>query len=310
MRITKIILVMCAILWASTVTGAGPEVTKTTTTIESGKTTNNGESKDSFGPTVSIDCSEEGFKLNPTAAFMYFIPLISPMTVESIISFNNKQQSGFISYKRKLYSKSFYVCCEFQMQGKGSQKNSFNPTGTINKNIKRVKKGKALTNMLDYIQFNGEGVGRIEVKGKIVGTKEIVTEVNVHFRNHIWQKSPVTIGLYSIKPINGKYKYENRYNKLVARVDTLTFKRSEKVPKMEISITSLHSDTKSNGIWGRIRGAIANLFIKPMEVSKLGNDTMLDFGYALLKEKRTFTFPKAENLKINPKSLCARAEEN
>jgi len=39
------------------------------------------------------------------------------------------------------------------------------------------------------------------------------------------------------------------------------------------------------------------LFIKPVEVEKIGNDTMLDFGYVLPKERPTFTFPKAKNLK-------------
>jgi hypothetical protein len=34
-----------------------------------------------------------------------------------------------------------------------------------------------------------------------------------------------------------------------------------------------------------------------VEVEKIGNDTMLDFGYALLKERTTFTFPKAKKLK-------------
>jgi hypothetical protein len=34
-----------------------------------------------------------------------------------------------------------------------------------------------------------------------------------------------------------------------------------------------------------------------VEVEKIGNDKMLDCGYALLKEKPAFTFPKAKNLK-------------
>jgi nucleoside 2-deoxyribosyltransferase len=39
------------------------------------------------------------------------------------------------------------------------------------------------------------------------------------------------------------------------------------------------------------------LFIKPTKVDKLGNTTMLEFGYALLQKKPTFTFPKAKNIK-------------
>ena len=36
--------------------------------------------------------------------------------------------------------------------------------------------------------------------------------------------------------------------------------------------------------FGRIKGFIANFFIEPAKISKLGNDTMLNFGYALLKK--------------------------
>ena len=308
MKMIKRIFFLCAILWGSVGTGAELEVNSIPKGIEADKTKSNGESGDCNGPTVLIDCSEEGFRKNPAAAFMYFVPLISSTPVESKISLNNKQQAAFTSYKRKIYAKSFYVSCEFQMQGKGSQKNTFDPMEMINKNKECAKEGQTLTNMLDYIKFDGEGYGRIEVKGRTAGSKETVTEVNVHFRNSIWQKSPVTIGLYSIKPVDGEYKYENRYNKLIARVDTLTFKRSKTKPKMGITIASLHGDTKSNGIWGNIKGTIANFFIKPLKVSKLGNNTMLDFGYALLKEKRTFTFPKAENLKVESKAASARAQ--
>ena len=310
MNMIKRIFFLCAILLGSVGAGAELEVNSIPKGIEADKTKSNGESGDSNGPTVLIDCSKEGFRKNPAASFMYFVPLISPTLVESQISLNNRQEAGFTSYKRKLRSKSFYICCEFQMQGKGFQTNSFDPKEMININKESAEEGETLTNMLDYIKFDGEGYGRVEVKGRIAGSKETVTEVNVHFRNSIWQKSPVTIGLYSIKPVDGEYKYENRYNKLIARVDTLTFKRSETIPKMGITIASLHGDTKSNGIWGNIKGTIANFFIKPLKVSKLGNDTMLDFGYALLKEKRTFTFPKAENLKVESKAASARVQRH
>jgi hypothetical protein len=36
-------------------------------------------------------------------------------------------------------------------------------------------------------------------------------------------------------------------------------------------------------------------------VTKLGNDTMLNFGYAMLKQKPAFTFPRAKNLRENRK---------
>lgn len=289
-------LVICVFFVAGIAAGAESCVYKDSNGTESGQVEGNNESEDSNGPTVFLDCSKGWAKKNPTASFMYFVPLISPTLVDSKTSPNNQQQGGLISCKRKSDSKSFSVSCEFQMQGKGSLKNTFDAVEMIKRNTRDLKAGKPLKNTLDYIKFEGEGYGRIEAKGKIVDSTETVTEVNVHF-NSRRQKSPVTIGLYSVKPRNGEYKYENRYNEMVARVNTLTFKKSKKKPKMGIKIASLAHSKEPNGIWGEITATIANLFIKPLEVNKAGNDTMLDFGYALFKEEPTFTFPKAQNLK-------------
>jgi len=38
---------------------------------------------------------------------------------------------------------------------------------------------------------------------------------------------------------------------------------------------------------------------EPLAVDKFDNDTMLNFGYALLKQKPAFTFPRANNLRAN-----------
>ena len=64
-----------------------------------------------------------------------------------------------------------------------------------------------------------------------------------------------------------------------------------------MKIASINKTEKSDTFVGSIEGMIANLFISPTEVDKLGNETMLNFGYALLKQKPKFTFPKAKNLK-------------
>jgi nucleoside 2-deoxyribosyltransferase len=50
---------------------------------------------------------------------------------------------------------------------------------------------------------------------------------------------------------------------------------------------------------GSVKAVIANLLINPPQITKLGNDTMLNFGYAMQKQKPTFTFPKAKNLREN-----------
>ncbi|MHB9071866.1 MAG: hypothetical protein ACYC54_16010 [Sedimentisphaerales bacterium] len=250
------------------------------------------------GPTVILKCDKENVLQNHTPDFMYFVPLISPVLVYSETSKDNQQKSGLISCTRESTSKSFYVSGEFQMQGNGFYKNKFDTTGMIARNTQELKWGEPLKNILGYIKFEGEGFGWIEIKGKIEGEKATATEVIVHFNGRD-KTSPVTVGLYSVKSVNGEYKYENRYNEIVARVDTLIFNKSTSKPLMDIAISSLYAEGGTSGFLGRIKGAVANLFIEPLEIDKLGNDTMLDFGCALFKEKETFTFPKAKNLKVD-----------
>jgi hypothetical protein len=253
---------------------------------------------DNSGPTVLLSYSKETFKENPISSFAYFIPLISPTAVDRVTSTYNTQQVGIITYERKITSKSFSVICEFEILGTGFHKNTFEPAGMMALFIDELKGGETLTNMLDYIQFEGEGRGRIEARGKVDGTTQVVTEVNMQF-NAKGRKSPVTIGLYDVKPQDGQYKYENRFNQSVARVNSLVFKKSQEDPRMGIKVASISKSTDSEGFWAGIKGAIANLLIRPPKVDKLGNDTMLEFGHALLKQKPEFSFPKAKNIRAN-----------
>ena len=252
---------------------------------------------DANGPTVALSYGRPAVEKNPISSFMYFIPLISPTFVDRETSADNEQQVGIVSYKKKITPNSFYVTCEFEILGKGFHKNTFDPVGMIAKHANGLEQGETLETTLDYIKFEGQGFGRIEVKGTMIGSTPTVTEVDICF-NARGQKSPVTIGLYDVKPKDGQYKYENRYNEIVATVDTLTFKKSG-TPRMEIEIASLHKKTEDESYWGTVKAVIANFFIHPPRVTKLGNDTMLNFGYALLKQKPQFTFPKAENLREN-----------
>ena len=240
--------------------------------------------------------SKEKFIKNPIVSFMYFVPLIAPTFVDNISSVNNEQQVAVISHKIKVSSKSFLVTCEFEILGSGFHMNTFDPAGMIAAHTDELKKGETLTNMLDYIKFDGDGYGIIEVKGRITGSAKTVTEVGMQF-NARGHKSPVTIGLYDVKPKDGEYKYENRSNEIVARVNTLVFEKTEQTPRMGIKVASIAKEGKPAGFFGIIKGAIANLFIKPPKVDKLGNTTMLEFGDALLQKKPAFTFPKAENIK-------------
>jgi hypothetical protein len=252
--------------------------------------------KDANGPTILLGYSEEDIKTNPIASFMYFVPLISPTLVDRETSANNEQQTGIISYERKVTSRSFYVACEFKVLGNGFHMSKLDLGGTVKAHTAELKKKESLAHVLDYIKLEGEGFGRIEVKGTIDGTTETVTEVSIQF-NARGHKSPVTVGLYDIEPKNGKYSYENRSNQIVARVNLLTFKRTEKTPYMGIKVASITGAEESEGFFSGLRGSIANLFIKPSKVATLGNDTMLNFGSVLLKQEPAFTFPKARNIR-------------
>ncbi len=248
------------------------------------------------GPSVLLGYSEADFQKNPISSFMYFVPLIAPTLVDNISSADNEQQVGIISYQKKLSSKSFYLACEFKMFGNGFHKNTFDHQGMIALHIGELKKGQTLTGTLDYIKFEGEGFGRIEVRGTVDGASYTVTAVDVQF-NAQGQKSPVTVGLYDVAPIDGQYKYENRSNMVVARVNTLSFKKTDAAPRMGIKVASVSSKDGKEGFFSAIKGLIANLIINPTGIDKLGNETMLNFGHALLDKESAFTFPKAKNIK-------------
>ncbi len=255
------------------------------------------DSNDLNGPTVTLSYDGSKAVKNPSSSFMYFVPLIAPTSVDMEISPDNQQQAWFLSYDKKVTQKTFYVTGEFEMRGNGFFNNTLDPTEIIAAFSEEIKKGAPIKNALDFIKFEGEGIGRIEARGTIDDSNETVTEVKIHF-NIGGRKSPITIGLYCVDPENGNYNYSKRYNELVARAATLTFKKCQGEPKMEVTVAAVDNKAADpNSCIGKIKGFIANFFIEPVKISKLGNDTMLDFGYALLKQKPSFTFPKATNIK-------------
>lgn len=252
---------------------------------------------DNEGPTVLLNYSQETPKKNSIRSFLYFIPLVSPVPVGRQIGPDNHQQAGIISYEKKVTSRSFHVICEFEMSGDGFCKFNFDPTGMIAERVTEAKKakGETLANVLDYINFEGEGYGVIRIKGTVANAVETVTEVGFEF-NGKGHKSPVTIGLYELKYKDGQYRYENKSDNIVARVNSLTFKKGEN-PRMGITVASISRKSDGDGLIGQIKAAVANLFIKPVRIDPVGNEAMLKFGYALAVQKPAFTFPKADNMK-------------
>lgn len=250
----------------------------------------------SSGPTITMSYRKENFAKNPIASFMYFVPLLSLSPVDDVSSPNNDQHVGIVSHNINLRSKSFEVICEFVIRGTGFYQITFDPAGIIATQKEKFKKGEWLENMLDYIKVDEAGFGVIEVKGQITGSARIVTNVNIKF-NARGNESNLTIGLYDVEPKNGKYEYENRSNEKVARVNKLAFEKTEETPRMKIKIASITRKDQPAGFFGSIKGMLANFFIKPPKVTRLGNTTMLEFGKALLQKKSQFTFPKAKNIR-------------
>lgn len=258
----------------------------------------NDAAMDGKGPTMLMSYSPDICIDNPIGSFTYFVPLISLTLVDNISSVNNNQQVSIRSHRIKANSKSFRAACEFEILGSGFQMNTFDSVGLIAAHSDELKEGETLTNMLDYIKFEGNGYGLIEVKGRITGSARTVTEVDIRF-NARGHRSPVTIGLYDIKPKNGQYVYENRSNEVVARVNALAFKKTDQAPRLGIKVASVAKGSAPTGLFAGLKGAIANLLITPPKINPRGQAVMLQFGEALAEKKPAFTFPKAENIKEN-----------
>lgn len=252
--------------------------------------------EDSKGPTIGLVPDDES-KTNPIHEFMYFVPLISPNRVVRTISEGNTQTGTIIEVSRRKEGQSFTCECIFNMGGSGRQSYLFDPNDMIERNLADHEKGEPLSKMLEYIIFEGRGQGRMVTKGRVADGETVVESVDVHFTNDESDTSPVTIQLYDIKPEDGRYEYENASSRIVGRVKVLSFQRdSSAEPKMGIKVDSIRNKGDKENWWARFKGSIANMFIPPLKVTKLGNETMLDFGLAVYEGRETFTFPKAENL--------------
>lgn len=251
------------------------------------------------GPTVLLFNEGGEYPENTLADFMYFVPLISPVPVSAVISSDNTQSGHLLSYENDVKGDRFYAACEFRMKGKGFYLNELDDDAMVEWNTKFTSNKKVLKNILDYIKFEGEGYGRIEVKGTITGSVMTVEEVEVRFDARD-SESPVVVGLYDVDITEKRDGSYTVYNKKVARITKLTFERSEGVPRMGLKISAVGKDEESLGTWAHIKGAVGNFFIEPIEIDKLGNETMLEFGLVLYNREAKFTFPRAKNLIQTP----------
>ncbi len=261
------------------------------------------------GPTLELDygigCSE-----NPIDHFMYFIQLISPVLVDPQLSINNTQNVRITSFNQDFQKNRFHVLCELEIIGTGYFLNKYDFESMI-ENCTKNKKVKILKNVIDFIKIQGHGKGWIEVTGKIINGENVIDEIEIKFDEN--SNDILSIGTYDIKYVGDKYDYANRFNQTVVYVDTLYFKRSNKTPRMEITVSYILKETESidekaagcRGFWIGIKRNLANMFIGAVELDETSYDIMIDFGRALMNQKRQFTFPKAGKL-MSDNANCIR----
>jgi hypothetical protein len=233
------------------------------------------------------------------AEFMYFVPLISPEPVSLINSPGNTQRARLVSATRSSTDRSFAMTCEFEFVGEGKQVNVIDHTDKLRRHERELKGGGSLSHQLGSINVQGAGLVRIEIEGTLREGVSTVTQVKVRFDAH-GRPSPVTIGLHDIGYVEGAFRGRNE---TIARVNTLTFRRSAGVPRMGITVASVKPEGAGDTLWhnmvGGLKGTTVNLFLKPIPVEAAGNDAMLAFGSALVSKAPAFTFPRARNLKTD-----------
>jgi len=215
------------------------------------------------------------------ASFMYFVPLISPEPVSSSTSPGSTQAARVLSTTRKSTVHSFVVTCEFEFTGNGSQESILDLAPAIRRQERVLRAGGSTGRQLSSITVNGSGSGTVEVEGTVTNNVDTVREVRLRF-NARRKTSPVSIGLCEIRYRDGEFR---RLNEIVARVNTLTFRRGPGTTKMEVTVASVKNKAAGDGLWqnfkGSIKGLAANLLIDPLAVEAIGHRAMLDFGGAL-----------------------------
>ena len=252
------------------------------------------------GPTLQLDYGRGHGQTSPVSDFMYFVPLISRDPVLAIINPENTQRVKVSSSRCKISGGTFQATCEFEFTGEGRQENILDHTDLIRRHEHLLETGGSLTRQLSAINVEGAGSGSVEIEGAVTNGIRQVNTVRLHFNGH-GKPTPVFIKLEDLTGTNGNIHVSNE---LIARVNTLTFRRTTGRPKMEVTLASVKAKDAADNAWqdfmGGVKGIVANQFLPPIVIEAAGHQAMLDFGAALVAEKPTFTFPFAARLKTAP----------
>jgi hypothetical protein len=249
------------------------------------------------GPTIRLDYGLGAPQTNAVSEFMYFVPLISPEPVLVVTNPGHSLGARVLSLQSRTNAATFTATCEFEFEGDGSLQNIFDHTNLIQHHETQLNAGDVLARQLSGINVEGAGRGTVEVSGNWTNGQPRVNELRLKFNAH-GHASPVTINLQDIARRNGKVVFENE---MVARINTLAFRRTPGQPKMEVTLDSLKRKDASDSGWqhfvGSLKGSLVNLFIPPLNIEAEGQQAMLDFGRALATRSPKFTFPYAARLK-------------
>ena len=183
---------------------------------------------------------------------MYFVPLISPEPVSSSTSPGSTQTARVLSARRKGTAHSFVVTCEFEFTGNGSQQSILDLAPTIRRHDRELRAGGSTGRQLSSINVNGSGSGTVEVEGTVSNNVETVREVRLRFNAH-HKTSPVSIALCEIRYHEGEFR---RLNEIIARVNTLTFRRGAGPPKMEVTVASVKNKAAGDGLWTNLKASV------------------------------------------------------
>ena len=249
------------------------------------------------GPTFHLVSGAKDSAVNPVSDLMYFVALISPAPVTSVTSPGCTQAARLISSRRRVSGSTFTATCEIELEGDGRQRSVFDLAPAILRHDRQLQNGGTLKHQLKSIDVRGAGIITAEITGTISNGVNAVGEVRFRF-NPKAHASPVWIELCDIQRVDGCIR---PFNEMVARVNSLTFRRQEGPPKMEISVASVKHKEAGDGFWQNFRGGLTglavNMMMDPLPIEPAGHLAMLDFGQALASGAPEFTFPYARNLR-------------
>jgi hypothetical protein len=261
--------------------------------------------KEISGPTMVLEY-QDGGQGNPVDTFMYFLPLVAPTAIDVFTDPNTTLNTRIISRTSKDSGSKFTTTCTFEVRGEGLYEAFFDSKEMIAFNLEDNTTPRTLHKLLRSIRVDGPMRGEINVSGTIQDGQRKVEQFQIRF--NLAGKSPVTVHLYDVKNDGKTCLFENRFNEQLARIDSLKFVRGGNPPRMTPEIGAVAGEQQKEGFFAEFKAMLANLFLPPLPIAAIGNETMMNFGAALDATESSFTFPHAEKLRQSLSILLAQKD--